>query len=448
MALEIDGNAPNSVLNQYDILTSYDEGLGQDAGYGSFKKRSVAREVALYKPYDNTIDTFIQLFGGFDTVTNFKHEWTNKDDLLPDEATGLATGVTDADDVINNVSGGTSYVPATRANFEVSPEDANIFRVGDRVRYVDTNSSYSFGIIREINTVDANKVSMVLDSADGTTLPVADKADAKIDRMDALRGSDRNYDPEPRGKISTMEYTLIRKIVHDTGYTPRSNNQEHFLDFLMEQEADLFKELRRSRSLGYIYGVDNTVTLDNGDEVHTSAGLWDRLSSKNLHTLQTQVSGSFDKETFKNSIYALIEFAFGAESGGPDFRQCFISGKFASYLSKAFEDKQRFYGNEFVAGVRTMRFEHNLGVIDFVHAPILEYKHPLVGGSLREGAGKAVGMLIPIEQSTERLVMRNEGPSSETFKESGGDEEEIMRVKTTEGLKTTLLQYTAAIEEE
>ena len=448
MPLEIDGNAPNSVLNQFDILTSFDEGLGQDAGYGSFKKRSVAREVALYKPYDNTIDTFIQLFGGFDTVTNFKHEWTEKDDLLPDEATGVGTAVSDETDVINNVGGTNAYVPATRAKIEVSPEDAKIFRKGDKLRYVNTNDVYTAGIIREINPIDANVTSFTVDSANGENMPLAKSKDMKIDRMDSLRGSDRNYDPEPRGKIPRQDFTLIRKIVHDTGYTPRSNNTEHFLDFLMEQEADLFKELRRSRSLGYLYGVDNTVELDNGDLVHTSAGLWDRLVNKNLHTLLTQSGGVFDKETFKESIYDLIEFAFGAESGGPDFRQCFISGKFASYLSKAFEDKQRFYGNEFVAGVRTMRFEHNLGIIDFVHAPILEYKHPIVGGSLREGEGKAVGMLIPIEQSTERLVFRNEGPSSETFKENGGDEEEIMRVKSTEGLKTTLLQYTVAIQEE
>jgi len=224
-------------------------------------------------------------------------------------------------------------------------------------------------------------------------------------------------------------------------------NEAQYIDFLLEQEGDLFKELRRSRTLGYMYGVDSTVELDNGDLVHSSAGIWDRISNKNLHPLSTG-GGTFDPQEFKNSIYKLIEFAFGAESGGPDLRQCFVSAKFASYLSQAFEDKQQFYGNEFVAGVRSMRFEHNLGVIDFVHAPVLEYKHPLVGGSLREGAGKAVGMLLPVEQCTERLVMTNEGPSSETFRESGGDEEELMRVKTTEGLKTTLLNYAVAIEEE
>jgi hypothetical protein len=446
MPLQTEGNTPNSVLNQYDILTSYDEGLGQDAGYGSLKKRSVAKEVALYKPYNNTVDTFIQLFGGFDTVTNFKHEWTVKDDLLPDEAVGL-TGAPDDDNYVNNTTGTNNYIPSTVAKFAVSTEDARIFRTGDRIRYVNNSQAYSYALIKNIVTIDANGKYLEIEAMNGSNLPVADSNTAVIHRMDALRGSDRNYDPQPRGKIPTQDFTLIRKIVHDTGYTPRSMNEAQYIDFLLEQEGDLFKELRRSRTLGYMYGVDSTVELDNGDLVHSSAGIWDRISNKNLHPLSTG-GGTFDPQEFKNSIYKLIEFAFGAESGGPDLRQCFVSAKFASYLSQAFEDKQQFYGNEFVAGVRSMRFEHNLGVIDFVHAPVLEYKHPLVGGSLREGAGKAVGMLLPVEQCTERLVMTNEGPSSETFRESGGDEEELMRVKTTEGLKTTLLNYAVAIEEE
>lgn len=448
MALEIDGNTPNSVLNQYDILTSYDEGLGQEAGYGSLKKRSVAKEVALYKPYDNTVDTFIQLFGGFDTVTNFKHEWTVKDDLLPDEAVGLTTGVPDSSEYVNNTDGASSYSPVTQARFAVSKENARIFREGDRIRYVNENGAYTYALTKGIESIDDNASYLVIQSMTGTELPIAGSNDAVIHRMDALRGSDRNYEPQPRGKIPKQDYTLIRKIVHDTGYTPRSMNEDQYIDFLLEQEGDLFKELRRSRTLGYLYGVDATVELDNGDLVHSSSGLWDRLSNKNLHTLQTQGDDGFDPVAFKKSIYKLIEYAFGAESGGPDMRQCFVSAKFASYLSQAFEDKQQFYGNEFVAGVRSMRFEHNLGIIDFVHAPVFEYKHPLVGGSLREGAGKAVGMLLPIEQCTERLVMTNEGPSSETFRENGGDEEELMRVKSTEGLKTTLLQYAVAIEEE
>ncbi|MFP8488754.1 hypothetical protein ACKGJO_06590 [Gracilimonas sp. Q87] len=446
MPLTTDGNAPNSVLNEYDILTSYDAGLGQDAGYGSLKKRSVAKEVALYKPYDNTIDTFIQLFGGFDVVSNYKHEWNVKDDLLPDEATGLATGVPDQADIVNNTGGATGYTPTNLAKFYMSAEDGRIFREGDRIRYVGADGSYTFAYTKDVVNVDTSKTYLVIQSFDGTNLQVAGSSDAVIHRMDALRGGDRNYKPQPRGKISKQDWTLIRKIVHDTGYTPRSANTDHYIDFLMEQEADLFKELRRSRTIGTIYGDDDTITLDNGDQLHSSAGLWTRMSNKNLHSLNAG-GATFDPSAFKDSIYDLFEFAFGAESGGPDVRQCFVSGKFASYLSRAFEDKQQFYGNEFVAGVRTMRFEHNLGVIDFVHEPIFEYKHPLVGGSLREGAGKAVGMLLPVEQCTERLVFKNEGPSSETFRENGGDEEEIMRAKTTEGLKTTLLNYTVAIEE-
>lgn len=445
MALAVDGNAPNSLLEEYDILTSYDAGLGQAAGYGSLKKRSIAKEVALYRPYDNTLDTFIQLFGGFDVVDNFRHEWLIKDDLLPDEAKGAASGVPDASGIINNKGGAPGYSEAAEADFYVSKADARIFRKGDRVRYVDVNGAYQFALVKSITAIDASNTALNLEAFSGT-LAEAGTQEAVIQRMDALRGSDRNYDPEPRGKIPTMDSTLIRKMVHDEGYTPRSMNTDHLVEFLAEKEADLFKELRRSRTLGTLYGNDETITLDNGDQVHSSSGIWDKTQAKNLHSLNAG-GGTFDKTAFKDSINTMIEFAFGAESGGPNIRQCFIDAKFASYLSQAFEDKQRFYGTEFVAGVQTMRFEHNLGIIDFVYEPTFTYKHPLVGGSLREGAGKAVGILLPVEQCTERLVFTNEGPSSETFKVSGGDEEEMMRVKATEGLKTTLLQYTVAIEE-
>lgn len=444
MALSTDGHSPNSVLEEYNVLTSYDAGLGQSAGYGSLKERSVATEVALYKPFDNAMDTFIQLFGGFDTVSNFKHEFIEEDDYLPDQANG--DNPRDASQVINNTSGATAYSPASQAEFDVSSDDGRIFREGDRVRYVDTNGAYTQGLVKGVTEIDASNDYLTIESITGSNLPLAGSDTAKIERMDALRGSDRNYDPQPRGKIPTMKETLIRKIVHDDSYTPRVENTDHLIDLLSRKEDDLFKELRRSRILGALYGEEGTVTLQNGDQVHSSAGLWNQIKGKNLHSLQAG-GATFDPATFKDSIYDMIEFMFGAESGGPNLRQCFVSGKFASYLSRAFEDSQRFYGNEFVAGVRTMRWETNLGVVDFVHAPIFEYKHPLVGGSLREGSGKAVGLLLPVEQTTERLVYRNEGPRSWTFKENGGDEEEIMRVKSTEGLKTTLLQYTCAIEE-
>ena len=56
-------------------------------------------------------------------------------------------------------------------------------------------------------------------------------------------------------------------------------------------------------------------------------------------------------------------------------------------------------------------------------------------------------MLCPIQDCVVRLVKEGEGPSSEMFKEKGGDVEMNMRVTSTEGLKLRLKQYCAVLEE-
>ena len=430
MAHTID-NTPNTGL-PFEVLTSYESDLfasagslhgGGDAGYGALAKRDVATEIVLYKPYNNTLDTLIQTTGNFEVAKSSVHEWTENDELMEDEAVG--DSVADA----NQINGGT-YTPATTGTFIVSTANADIFRVGDVVRYVDSNGAYTYA----------------LTSIDGNNL-VASAATAVIQRMHSLRGSDLNYDVQPRGTVATQYYTYINKIVHDARFGARVQNEEHYIDQLADLEAKLFSEMRRSRELQGLWGVKGKVTLSNGDIAYSSPGLYTQIADFNKDTASMTTSGSFDKDKFINALYDFIEHNFGGESGGPSTRTMFISGKFASYLSRAFVDRQRFYEVEYIAGVRCMRLEHNLGNIDFVFLPSLDYKHPIPNGSLKESDPKAVGMLCPVDECVTRLVMQGEGPSSEVFKESGGDEEENMRVKTTEGLKLKLKQYCAVLEE-
>lgn len=441
-------NTPNTNL-PFEVLTSYNDDLfasngslhgGGDAGFGSLVKRDVATQMVMYKPYDNSLDTLIQTTGGFDVATNSVHEWTEDDELLDDEAVGVAETAS------GQINGGT-YTPATTGDFIVTDENAKIFRKGDVVRYVDSNGAYTFGMITSIQaSAGGTNTDLTLTSLDGTNL-VASAADAVIQRMHSLRGSDRNYDVEPRGSIPKQYYTYINKIVHDARYGARVQNEEHYLNLLSRHEQKLFGEMRRSRELQSLYGVKGKYTLSNGDIVYSSPGLYNQISDFNKDTGAMTTTGAFDKDKFLNVLYDFIEHNFGGESGGPSTRTMFISGKFASYLSRAFIDRQRFYEVEYIAGVRSMRFEHNLGNIDFVYLPALDYKHPIPGGSLKESAPKAVGMLCPVQECVTRLVMKGEGPTSEVFKEKGGDEEENMRVKTTEGLKFKLKQYCGVLEE-
>lgn len=441
-------NTPNTGL-PFDVLTSYNSDIfasqgnihgGGDAGFGSLLRRDVATEIVMYKPFKRALDTVIQTTGNFEVATNSVHEWTENDELLDDEA----VGVSEADN--NQINGGT-YTPAETGDFNVTDDNAKIFRKGDVVRYVDDNGAYTYARIDAISTSDGgSNTALELQSLDGSNL-VGASADAVIHRMHSLRGSDRNYDPEPRGSIPKQKYTYINKIVHDDSYGARVQNEEHYLDLLNDMERKLFAEMRRSRELQALYGVKGKNTLSNGDVVYSSPGLYDQISDFNKDTASMTTNGSFDKDKFTNALYDFFEHNFGGESGGPETRMMFISGKFASYLSRAFVDRQRFRQVEYVAGVRVMRWENNLGNIDFITLPIFDYKHPIPGGSLKESNPKAVGMLCPVDECVTRLVMQGEGPQSEIFKVDGGDEEEVMRVKTTEGLKFKLQEYCAVLEE-
>lgn len=431
-------NTPNTGL-PYEVLTSFTDGIyngsgnllhgGGDAGFGSLAKRDVATELVMYKPYNNALDTVIQVTGGFEVATNSVHEWTENDELLPDETTATATNL--------NGSG-------TSGTITVASGDGVIFRKGDVIRYVPTSGGYVYALITGIST-DVLTVA----SLDGVDLPAALTATGTlVQRMHSLRGSDLNYDVEARGTIPKQYYTYINNMAFDARYGRRVQNEEHYLNLLADEEAKLFAEMRRSRELQSLYGVKGKFTLANGDIVYSSPGLYNEISgfNKDTHDVRTG-SGTLDAIKFKSAMNEFVEFNFGAESGGPDQRTMFISGKFGSYLSQAFEDKQRFYGNEFIAGVRSMRWEHNLGVIDFIYLPVLDYKHPIPGGSLKQSDPLAVGMLCPVDECVTRLVMQGEGPASEVFKEKGGDVEENMRVKSTEGLKLKLRQYCAVWEE-
>lgn len=436
-------NTPNTGL-PFEVLTSYEPDLftsagdlhgGGDAGYGALTKRDVATEMVLYKPYDNTLDTLIQTTGKFEVARNSVHEWTENDELLEDEAIGDSTA-----GEAGQINGGT-YTPAEEGDFILDAENVKIFRKGDAIRYVNTGGSYSYALVMGITGTTLN-----IKSFDTATLPAA-AGDAVIHRLHSLRGSDLNYDVEPRGSIAKQYYTYINKIVHDARFGARVQNEEHYLDQLADLEAKLFGEMRRSRELQALWGVRGKIELANGDIVYSSPGLYQQVADYNKDTAEMTTTGQFDKEKFTNALYDFIEHNFGGESGGPNTRTMFISGKFASYLSQAFQDRQRFYEVEYIAGVRSMRWEHNLGNIDFVYLPVLDYKHPIPGGSLREASPKAVGMLLPVEECVTRLVMQGEGPSSMVFQERGGDEEQNMRTKTTEGLKFKLRQYCGVLEE-
>jgi len=455
MAYSYDKSGVNPVSNTpynglpFEVTTSYNPGLfepgggsglhgGGDAGYLALKRRNVATDVVLYKPYDNTLDTIVQLTAKFGETNKVVKEWIEGDELLPDEAVGVAT--TNDATVIN----GTSYTPATTGVFGVNADNAKIFRVHDRVRYHDENGNWSYGHITEITFSTPNYL-LTITSVDGSNLVEAASATASIQRLGRSIGSDLDYVPQTRYNFPTMEYTFVDKMRFEDQITQRAINESgaSYFDYVSDKEDKLYGELRRGRELSMLYGARGKHQLSNGDWVYTSPGVFDSIKDFNLHVANDIRNAA----NFKRALNEFILLNMGAEGGGPKIRTMFIDAQMSALLSEAFEDKQRFYGNEFIGGVRSMRYEHNLGVIDFVHLPLFDYKHPVPGGSVKQSTPRAVGMLLPVSECVERLTFINEGPTQETFRLKGGDETMYMRVQTTEGTALKLKQWTAVFQE-
>ncbi len=437
---------PNTGL-PFEVMTSYNPGLfesgstglhgGGDVGYGALKRRNVATDIVMYKPYDNALDTIIQLAAKFVVSPKVVMEWIETDELLPDEGSGVAT--TNAVTVIN----GTSYTPATTGTFHVSNDDGKIFRVGDRVRYVDETGEYSYAYILAITVAASTTLS--LRSLGAGNLVEAGSATATIQRLHRSVGGDLDYDPQPRYALPQMYYTLLDKHRVEDSITQRAINEAgaSYFDYVSDKEDKMYGDYRRGRELAMLYGRKDKFQLANGDWVYSSPGVWDEIKGFNRHV----VNDIRNATNFKNMLYRFTELTLGAESGGPKERTVFIDATFASLLSQAFEDKQRFYETEFIAGVRCMRWEHNLGNLDFVHLPIFDYKHPLVGSSIKESTPRAVAMMLPVAECVTRVTMNGEGPTQSQFTLRGGDETEYMRVQSTEGTALKLKQYTAVLEE-
>lgn len=446
-------NTPNTGA-PYDINTSFESGLfnnvaahgGGSMGVGSFKQRSIDSALVEYEPANTAVNTFIMLFGNTENVDNVVHEWGEDDAMLPIDAVGVALDLTTT---INNSGGSNAYVPATSGNFIVSADNAKIFREKMKARYVSVASGWVYASVAAIEEVsgDATKKEIVLQSIDGNNLPVA-AATAAIQTLDTAYGSDLNYDPQPMSTTPSMYYTFLQKMATFGKWTERSENESNMFNQALRAQDQAFRAMNDQLESHALYGIRGKYQLANGDWVYHSPGLYDTAKAQNYHTADFTTSGALDSNKFKDALYQFIQFNMGAESGGPKYRPAFIDGRMSNLLDRAFEDKQRFMGNDFAGGVKVNRFEINDGGLDFVRTPQFELRHPVPGGSLRQnGTPRGVMLVVPIAETVTRVEFANEGLRSDSFRQKGGDEEIFYRVRYTCGMKHKLRQYSAVFEE-
>lgn len=448
---------PNSDV-PFEIATSFNDNQldlsADEGGYGSFLNRSVATDLLYYYATEFPFDQMSQIFGGMeDTPTGVK-EFFEADSLFEYEAQGVNE---DASDVVNNVSGANSYVPASSARFVLSANDVTIFSAYSEIRY-ETSNGWQYAYVTSIDDGASDK-ELNIDSIDGSNLTEAATDNAIIQHIATNMPQDLDYDPQPKQSDPTGYEAYVENYRKETKMTRKERNMNAtggtLIDLVDHYQKQLTENFRRDRETKNLLGSGTKTRkqLSNNDVVNFSNGIYYQIRDNNLHTSDFKSGGVFDADKFKRAIYNFMLYNYGGESGGPRVRDLYVDPVMQSYFDQAWEDSERFVGGtvntEFVAGVTVNRVANSQGVMDIMQVPNWSSIHPLKDGQIRGGSDpKGVGMLLPMDQDhVVRVLQTGFGPTQEVFKLKGGDRVMYQRMESKEGTYLGLIQHDAVIEE-
>ena len=437
--------------SKYGTTGDRSAGIGE-MGVGSLWKRSVSEDILTYYPYDFSFDQMVQIFSSTDTVAHgMPYEWGVRDLLYAYEGSGVQE---DATDVINNTDGGNTYVPASTNRFVISPDDAKHFRKFDVVRY-ETASGYADAWVLSIDDAAASQKELNLQSLDGENLPVADSNTALIQYLGTNYPQDLDYEPQPRQSDPDMFYTYVENPRQEVAITRNLDNlvgnDAALVDFVMHYREQNAANFRRNREILGLTGsgIKSKIELASGDTAFFSNGVYNQVKQTNQHTSDFTNGGVFDKDKFKNAINKFVLYNFGGESGGPKERMGFVDPTMAQHFDEAWDDIQRFEGNDFIAGVQVRKFVNTNGVINLATVSSWSEVHPLKKGGLRNG-GSPLGVMLMLPMGTEdvtRVYEEGFSPMEDIFKVSGGDRISYYRLESKEGLAIKRPQYCSILEE-
>lgn len=437
---------------KYGTVADRSLGVGE-LGVGSLWKRAVSDQITTYYPWDFSFDTMVNVFGGTDTTPHgMPYEWIERDLFLDYEGTG-ASSPTDAADVINNTQAGASntYTSSSdTAKYELATGDGVIFAPFDKVRY-ETSSGYQGAWVQSISSD-----TLTIQSVDGSNLPVADANSAKIQMMGTNLPQDDDYDPQPRQSDPDTFHAYIenprREVKISRNLDNLVSNGAAFVDFVLHYREQNSTNFRRDREIGTLTGSGDkaVITAPNGeDQTFFSDGVYNQVKDVNQHTSDFKTTGQFDKEKFKSAINNFVLYNFHGESGQPNERMLFVDGTMGQYFDRAWDDIQRFEGNEFIAGVSVRRFEQTGIAMDIATVKHWSEVHPLKSGGVRNaGTNYGVGMLTPMD-SDRVLRVYEEGFSvmEDIFRQKGGDRNYFYRLESKEGVAIKQLEGTSVLEE-
>jgi hypothetical protein len=436
--------------SKYGTTADRDVGVGE-LGVGSLWKRAVSDQILTYMPWEFSFDTMVNVFGSTDTAEHgMPYEWIERDLFLDYEGAGNASP-TDASDVINNTDAGASntYTPQSEAKYELASGDGALFRVHDTVRYEIANG------YQEATVTAISGDELTLASLDGSNLAVADADDAPIQMMGTNTPQDDDYDPQPRQSDPDTYYTYVENPRREVKVTRNLenlvNNGAAFVDFVLHYREQNSANFRRDREVKSLTGsgTKSKRQLSSGDYQLFASGAYNQVKSLNQHTSDFKTSGSFDRDKFKDAINNFVTINFEGESGGPQERMLFVDGTMANYFDRAWDDIQRFNGNEFIAGVSVRRFEQTGKAMDITTVKSWSEVHPLKSGGIRNaGTDYGVGLLTPMQSDyITRVYEEGFSPMEDIFRRQGGDRNYFYRLESKEGVAVKQPQFSSTIEE-
>jgi len=446
---------PNT-LEVLEVATSFNPRFldeeENEAGRGSLVNRDMASDILKYHYSKYPFDQLYQLFSGFDTTSTGKWEFFETDALLPYVTEGVAE---DATDVINNPDGTNTYVPASEARYVIDSDKANIFSVYDIVRYEDDSGDYYYGWVTDIGPSNSG-VALTITSIDGEDIPAAADATARVERIAPNLPQDLDYVPQPKHSdpVGYIAYTqnYRREIAMTRKFEAMNNSGGTIADLIDSYAEELTLNFRRDRETDMLLGAvnNNIITLPNSDKAQFQAGLYMQTRADNLHTAPFRTNGNFDADLFKDAWHEYVLRNFGGESGGPQEREFICDPLFQSYFDRAWEDKQRYFTNEYVAGVSVTTFKQTNKAVNIFEIPSWSEIHPIPQASLRHGsAPRAAGMMFPLDpEHLVRIQQEGLGPRQEVFRLNGGDRTMYQRIESNESAVRRLRQHWSVFEEE
>ena len=252
-----------------------------------------------------------------ETETGVK-EFFEADSLFEYSAQGVNE---DATDVVNNVSGGNSYVPASSARFVIDSADESIFYYYAEVRY-ETSSGWQHAYVTSIDDA-ASEIELNLESIDGSNLALADSDNATIQHIATNLPQDLDYDPQPKQSDPKGYEAYVENYRKEIKMTRKERNINRnggtVIDLIEHYQKQLTENFRRDRETKTLLGSGDITRkqLSNNDVVNFSNGIYYQVRANNLHTSDMKTSGTFDADKFKRAVYNFMLYSYGGESGRP-----------------------------------------------------------------------------------------------------------------------------------